>query len=227
LHEVLEANLVSTAARQQMDLLLHDAKSLGEAGNRKPNSAYVRAALVVLCASWETYIEDVVTEAIERITEAPDVAPGDLPHGLRSKLAEQAKYKNGDPWRLAGDGWRKCARDLVVAETEQINTPGVERVTKLLSLALGIDDALGQCSWSHMAPDTIKEYLGGKGSGNCEEDRHGLIEIRGEIAHRGTTPGNLNTRGVRDWVHWLARLADQLDKVIRQHVFDMYHLALD
>ena len=97
---------MSTAARQQMDVLLHDAKSLGEAGNRYPNSAYVRAALVVLCASWETYIEDVVTEAIKRITEAPDVAPGDLPHGLRSKLAEQAKYKTETHgvWRGMGGG---------------------------------------------------------------------------------------------------------------------------
>jgi hypothetical protein len=108
-----------------------------------------------------------------------------------------------------------------------MNTPGVEEVTKLLSLALGIDDALRQCSWSQMAPDTIKEYLGGKGSGNREEYRHGLIEIRGEIAHRGTTPGDLNTRGVRDWVQWLAHLADQLDEVIRQHVFHTYRLALD
>jgi hypothetical protein len=213
-------------ARQQMDVLLNDAKSLGEAGNRQPNSAYVRAALVVLCASWETYIEDVVTEAIKRITEAPDVAPDDLPHGLRSKLVEQAKQKNGNPWCLAGDGWRKCARDLIVAETERMNTPGVDQVTNLLRLALGIDDVLGQCSWRHMAPDRIKENLGGKGSGN-RENTHGLIEIRGEIAHRGTTPGDLNTRGVRDWVQWVAHLADQLDDVIRQHVFDTYRLALD
>lgn len=108
-----------------------------------------------------------------------------------------------------------------------MNTPGVELVTKLLGLALGIDDALGQCGWSRMDPDAIKKHLGGEGSGNREAGRHGLIEIRGEIAHRGTTPGDLNTRGVRDWVQWLARLADRLDEVIRQHVFDTYHLALD
>lgn len=46
-----------TAARRQMDVLLRDAESLGEVGNRKPNSAYVRAALVVLCAAWQTYVE--------------------------------------------------------------------------------------------------------------------------------------------------------------------------
>ena len=174
---------MSTAARQQMDVLLHDAKSLGEAGNRHPNSAYVRAALVVLCASWETYIEDVVTEAIKRITEAPECSGRSTPWSEK-QAGGTGQVQKRRPMASGGDGWRKCARDLVVAETEQMNTPSVQQVTKLLSLVLGIDDALGQCSWSHMAPDTIKEYLGGKGSGNREEYRHGLIEIRGEIPHQ-------------------------------------------
>lgn len=201
-----------SAAREQMSTLLNDAMSLGETGNHRPNSPYVRAALVVLCTAWETYIEDVIEESISAMTKAHTVTPDGLAHGLRNGIAETVKKDN--PWRLADDGWRGYTRDYVKGKLNRLNTPSAHNAEELLSTMLGIDHALDQCSWPNQGPDRLREYL------------NELIEYRGRVAHRGTTPGDLNTRGIRNWVSWLTHLADQLDDLICNHIQDCYALRL-
>lgn len=196
-----------------MNSLLDDATSLGEAGNGQPDSPYVRAALVVLCTAWEVYIEDVIEESIKVITEAPAVAPSDLADSLRTGIGNMIRKKD-NPWCLAGDEWRSYTREYVKNKLKSLNTPSVENVDELLHTLLGIDRALDECTWQGMGSDRLTSNL------------TDLIEYRGEVVHRGPTPGKLNAPGVREWISYLRRLADQLDYLICRHIQGCYGLQL-
>ncbi len=138
--------------------------------------------------------------------------PDKLAYSLRNGIAEAVRKNN--PWRLAGDEWRVYTREYVKGKLDRLNTPSVQNVEEHLSKVLGLDNAFDQCSWRSMKPDTVRKYL------------NQLIEYRGQVAHRGTTPGDLNTRGIRDGASWLTRLADQLDDLICRHIHDRYALWL-
>ncbi|WP_375543053.1 HEPN domain-containing protein [Corynebacterium sanguinis] len=44
------------------------------------------------------------------------------------------------------------------------------------------------------------------------KDISSLVKVRGEIVHRGSTPGALNLSGVRGWADFVRRLVEKFDE---------------
>ncbi|MGW6021270.1 HEPN domain-containing protein [Streptomyces sp. NPDC055099] len=203
---------MASIARQNMTTALTDVETLANAGRGIPNGPAVRASLILLCTAWETYVEDVIREAVHAIIETPDVTPDSLPDALRHRVTTQAKNKN--PWVLAGDGWKTYTLQCVDGLVDALNTPKTDNVNKLLEQTLDLSKAIEQCAWQGVSSDRLIANL---------DD---FVCIRGEAVHRGTTPGDLNITGALSWQQWFTRLADRLDTLINMHLQDRYQLTL-
>src|SRR3989442_15470552 len=79
----------------------------GDAPGRKYGVEVLnKSAVVLICAFWESYLEDVIEEALDRIvSKTTDIVK--LPLDLRKVVAKAIKQDAHDlsPWNLAGDGW--------------------------------------------------------------------------------------------------------------------------
>jgi hypothetical protein len=163
-----------------------------------------KAAVVLVCAAWEAYCEDIVREAIDHI--AADCAdPAKLPKELRTTIANRIRAEKHDhaPWELAGDGWRKIlksnAEDVAKKLTGAWNTPKTAQIKELFAKALGIDDITKSWGW-HMNPvgtttKTLDEY----------------VALRGEIAHRLKPANSVHKKHGQWFYDHISRLAGKID----------------
>ena len=71
----------------------------------------------------------------------------------------------------------------------------------------GLPDALHDVSWPRMGEAEVLA--------NVDEFVH---DIRGEIVHRGTTPGPFHKGGVKSWINFFDGLVSRLDKKIGTHL---------
>jgi hypothetical protein len=160
----------------------------------------LRSCVVLTYAAWEVYVEDSMIETAESVAQS-SAGPDEVPATLRTFVASWCK----DPWRLAGDGWRKT---IIEAVTERvrgdgvtnfgINTAGPKQVTELHRDLLGVE-LLKDCKWQNMPNAKVKSELAA------------LVQVRGNIVHAGTTPGDLDLKGTRAWRDFVHRLARKLD----------------
>jgi hypothetical protein len=162
----------------------------------------LRSAIVLIHTAWENYVERVAIEGLDFLLGQIEFDHTKLHHALEQKLAA---LKN--PWALAGTGWQSEARNAVDREAGRLNTPNVENTEQLLDLAIGLSDALHNISWPKMGKAKVLV--------NVDVFVH---DIRGEIVHRGTTPGPLHKSGVESWVNFFDGLVSRLDKKIGTHL---------
>jgi hypothetical protein len=162
----------------------------------------LRSAVVLLHTAWENYVERVAVEGLDFLLGQIGSDHTKLHPALEQKLAA---LKN--PWALAGTGWQAEARNAVGREVGRLNTPNVENTEKLLDLAIGLPDALHGISWPKMAKAKVLA--------NVDEFVH---DIRGEIVHKGTTPGPLHKGGVKSWINFFDGLVSRLDQKIGTHL---------
>ena len=198
-------------ALEASDALLEDVRSLLEhhpasklSGPGRPVSApgvdpLLRACVSLCYTAWEVYVEEALRETVADLLNRDD--PQDLPISLRDWAAAKAK---SDPWAFAGEGWK-----LVVAtELEKrldgsggrsgFNTASPDGVIKLYKEVLGFEP-LTIVSWQGYANHKVLA------------DVEKLVEVRGEVVHRGTTSGVLDFRGVRNWIAFVERLCAKFD----------------
>lgn len=126
-----------------------------------------RSALVMLCAAWEVYFEDVVVESVEYIVDNLD-DPHQLPSDVKKKIIQHLNRENHElkMFKLAGEGWKEPFCEAVYRASEKLNTPKSEQLGVLCKFHLGIANISAE--WS-IGPDGVNS----------------IITQRGEIAHRG------------------------------------------
>src|SRR5205823_4502391 len=87
-------------------LKIHERLTGVERGYRPGMEVLNKSALVLLCAIWEAYCEDVADEALRHlIARSPD--PSALPKVLQKHIAKELKAEPHElaVWKLAGSGW--------------------------------------------------------------------------------------------------------------------------
>lgn len=198
-------------ALEASDALLEDVRSLLEhhpasklSGPGRPALApgvdpLLRACVSLCYTAWEVYVEEALRETVADLVSRDD--PQGLPISLRDWVAAKAK---SDPWAFAGGGWKST----VAAELDKrldgsggkfgFNTASPDGVIKLYREVLGFEP-LTSVSWQRYSNDKVLADVGT------------LVEVRGEIVHRGTTPGKLDFNGVRAWIAFIERLCAKFD----------------
>ncbi|MCD0172356.1 HEPN domain-containing protein [Micrococcus luteus] len=159
----------------------------------------LRASTALCYTAWEVYVEEALIETVSWMLD--NRSPDDLPDALRSWVSLQS----GDPWAFVGDSWRSAVIEHVRARLEGdeqgrygFNTASVPGVESLYNQILGYSP-LREISWQKKANKAVRK------------DISTLVQVRGEIVHRGSTPGALSLGGVRSWADFVRRLTEKFD----------------
>ncbi len=144
----------------------HNKLKSGEKGKQELGHI-TRSGVVMLCASWELYIEELAKESADILSQKLDL-PTKLPDHVQKELSNAVKSAKHElrPLYLAGNGWIQVYRDHVICLTTNLNTPKVRQVTELFMKSIGIEDLTKNLSVS-------------------ERDIDDFVVVRGDIAHRG------------------------------------------
>jgi hypothetical protein len=127
----------------------------------------IRGGVLLLCAAWELYVEEVLLESVEALCTRAD-SPDELPLPVRKSTASYVKSHANElrALDLAGDGWKTVYKDMVDGAVATFNTPKHHNIDKLFRRYVGLEGLSGQ--WS-------------VGAARVDD----FVSKRGDIAHRG------------------------------------------
>jgi hypothetical protein len=158
-------------------LAIHEILS-GTARGRRDLDVLNKSAIVLLCAYWEAFCEDLADDALHHLL-AHSPQPSALPKGLQKRIAKELKEDPHElsPWKLAGDNW-KAHLQLRLASTRarrnfDWNSPRSANADKLFDDVVGIPKVSAAWHWKHVSVEAARKKL--------DE----IVALRGAIAHRG------------------------------------------
>ncbi len=198
---------------EDVDRLLEIHGEIGGAGRGRKYGVEVlnKSAVVLICACWEAYNEDVCAEAIEHICKnARDSTK--LPKDLKKLIAIGLEKDDHElaVWRLAGRGWRvvlKSNQQLAFRKhIQSLNTPKSRNLENLFRDCLGIDDITRSWGRPHLPAKNAKERI------------DGYVTLRGAIAHRGAALESVKKIQCTKFKSLVEDMAQRVDVVARKHV---------
>lgn len=153
----------------------HDIVKGSDKG-KKAIDHFTKSIILMLSASWESYIEEVVLESVTFLTNKID-DPNSLPEKVKTFFVEYVKGDNSRVLRFAGSGWKdlliECATLEALGDDSQgkwgLNTPKPHIINLLFEKLLGYEEPLSK-DWRY-SQDEIRKF----------------IELRGIFAHNGRT----------------------------------------
>ena len=198
----------SKARKLFRDKLLPDVVSLDET-HRKVNpdghgrralGHITRSGVVMLCAAWELYMEEVLVEGAEFLVDGAS-DPDFLPDPVKGRISQVAKNDKHDfgALRLCGFGWKDVYVDSVKKDAEKLNTPKYGNINELFSKWLAIDDI--SANWRHDR-DVLNEF----------------VRTRGEISHRGAGADYVRISRLREYKKIIDELVVDTDRFLSDHL---------
>lgn len=183
-----------SAARNHAITLIeiHDEYTEAKAGRPEPRfEALKRSALILAVTAWESFIEDTVTQQLNRRVGAAET-PSELKSVFNSVADEwldpvrSPKRHGPDLIHWAGEAWKTLIIDSLKRTLDTFHTPNSENTNRLFKRYLGIA-ICDHWSWQGVARDSASKQL---------DD---LIALRGRVVHRGKTihPFSKNETDIR------------------------------
>jgi hypothetical protein len=119
-----QARIAFENNRQDVERLMEIHGDLaGDTPGRKHGVEVLnKSAIVLMCAVWEAYCEDLAAEAVDHlVTNAKDASA--LPKALRKTIAAELQGDKNElaVWGLAGDGWKAILQARLCDITERRN----------------------------------------------------------------------------------------------------------
>lgn len=199
---------------KDVDLLIeiHDAISGGAAGRPKPELEVLkRAAIILIVAAWESYIEDTIIINFRRKLQKAK-SPQEVHSAFKSYAARWLNpdfNQGGKPspqgleeW--TNRGWKALLEKRCEEEITELNTPNSKNVSQLLRRYLNISPS-NQWKWHKNDAKYVCQRL------------DALISLRGEISHRMKASKSVRLEQVREAKELVGRIADQIEKAISKH----------
>ena len=150
----------------------------GDAPGRKRGVEVLnKSAIVLMCAVWEAYCEDLAAEAVEHLVDHAEDATA-LPEALLKTIAAELESDKNDLaiWRLAGDGWKTILRsrlaDITKRRNRSLNTPKSANIDALFEEAVGLAKVSASWQWRNVTAAKARTKL------------DGYVNQRGDVAHR-------------------------------------------
>lgn len=187
-----------TKAGDNFQFSLSDVYALLKAD--QDTEVFKRAGIILTVTAWETFIEDTLTLHFEkRMKEAQ--TPGDIESTFnelaRVWIDNQKSIHPPDIVKWTGEGWKNILLGRFNNEIARFNTPNSENIKKFFKRYLDLD-VENSWQWRGMTPQTACQKL----------DK--LIELRGELVHRGRNPSVDETKVDRDQLLEMIALVEQL-----------------
>ncbi|MYX83567.1 MULTISPECIES: HEPN domain-containing protein, partial [unclassified Streptomyces] len=137
----------------------HEKETGSARGRRRPEIQVVsRSAVVLTCASWEAFCEDLAAEALNHLADHAKSA-ADLPTEVKKSIKKSMLDDKHELaiWNLADDGWRTALRDrasrLTDDDDRSLNTPKPDPVKEFFLHNVGIKDITAAWKWTRNSPE--------------------------------------------------------------------------
>lgn len=161
-----------------MLLRIHDRETGRKSGRPKPElEALKRSALILSVTAWESFVEDTVTEQLDKLLKRTK-DPVAISH-VFNHIAEEWLNRTDNGARRApdlitwtADHWKDRIRDSLRKSLVSFNTPGSEQVARLFKKYLD-NDVSKTWAWHGVTSTAAREQL----------DQ--LIRLRGDVVHKG------------------------------------------
>jgi hypothetical protein len=172
----------------------------GTTQGKKGLGHLTRSGVVMLCAAFEVYIEEVVEEIVEIYIQKFDNLK-DFPKQLKKRVAFLTKeHKNElEVINLVGDGWKDVLRSFLRNDLSQLNTPKYGNIDIVFNRYVG-----------------IKEF-----SNKWEFDKDKLndfVSNRGEIAHNGGKANYVKISFLKSSRESITILTKEIDCLVCDHI---------
>jgi hypothetical protein len=165
-----------------VDRMIKSHSDLNHEGMGRRGLGHItRGGVLMLCAAWELYIEELAVESAAVFVVRSN-SPGQLPLPVRkeiSKVVRESKHEL-KPLELAGDGWATIYRNHVGVCVNGLNTPKSANLDPLFKRLIGIEEL--SVAWS----------LG-------KTEVNGFVTARGDIAHRGRNAGYVTINRLHEY----------------------------
>lgn len=150
--------------------------------NDKSLGFLARSAILMLCAAWERYNEDLLLESIQIITSSLNDIQS-LNNQIKKTISSKVVLDKNEikPIQLAGDGWKNVWLSYATEETKVFNTPKSIKLNTLFKSYLGIDEYTNYWKVGEFRKVDL------------------FVSIRGDIAHNGNKAKNVTMKKVRDY----------------------------
>lgn len=184
-----------------VEKLIETHEELNHSGGGRRSLGYItRSGVVMLCAAWELYLEELLAESAEKIAEKAD-SPKSLPLAVQKELAATVKKAKNDlePLKLAGFGWRSVYLEHIKETIENIHSPKSNKVDDIFHRLLGVA-VLSDC-WS-----------------DGKDKIDGFVETRGEIAHRGSDASYVRIGALKKYREQIERAVEDTDNSVADHI---------
>jgi len=193
---------------QDLDHLLdmHEDLTGQGKGKRGPQANVLnRSGIVLGCAAWEAYLEDVALEACDFLRKKAQSERA-IPDGIKASVVDVLREKKNDSnikyWKLCDDRWwRSQIHEVVIGITKRFQNPSAEKADKLMGKCLGMRNI--SKSW-------------GKRAGKLDK----FVDLRHEIAH-GAAAKVVYKKQVQGFRDLLLALGDMVDQQVAQRVEEL------
>jgi hypothetical protein len=190
---------------------IHKTLSGEERGRRFQMEVLNKASVVLLTAFWESYCEDIASEALSNIVQNSTNAAS-IPTELKKMVAKELKGEANETavWALADSNWKAFLQQrlayLTSVRNRKLNTPKSEQIIDFFHRTIGLKDVSVDWCWKAMSLTRAKAKL----------DR--FVELRGAIAHRGQASESCTKNDVEDYFNFIQRLVSKTGKGVNRHV---------
>jgi len=170
-----------------------------------------KSAIVLICAHWEAYNEDLCDEAVEHLCKRVK-NPEKLPLELRKTIAARLKEDKHElaAWKLAGVGWKEVLKSnlqhLQQELTAGLNTPKSAHLQGLYEKSLGIKDITDAWKCRGLTRDNARRKI----------DK--FVTLRGSIAHRGGATSPVTKDHCNDFLKLVRGIVSRVDAHVKKHV---------
>lgn len=164
-----------------------------DGGGRRGLGHLTRSGVLILCAAWELYVEEVLVEGVEYFIVKFD-SPDQLPNPAKKELSAFVKKSKHElkPLELAGDGWESLYRNHAKETASAFHAPKSSNLNLLFRNFLGVDDFSRWWSLGHREIDNF-------------------VSIRGEVAHKGSDARYVNINDLKGYLLKVKQTAIEVD----------------
>lgn len=192
-------------------LKIHADKGGFVQGRRFGLEVLNKSAIVLITAFWEAYCEDLAAEALKHLVSKAR-SGSSLPKELKKKLASDIKKDPNDlaMWDLADAGWKKRASEklnmLMTERNRRLNTPKTAQINELFADSIGLPNISTIWYWKGMSAAQASRKL---------DD---FVDLRGAIAHRGSTASSVRKLQVTEYLGHIKQLVSMTGGHVSTHV---------
>lgn len=194
-------NKFETNMLTDVDRIISSHGQLNHDGKGRRGLGHItRSGVLMLCAAWELYVEEVMLEGVVYFSEKLD-NPKELPKSVQKELSSHVRDSKHElkPLELAGEGWKSLYRNHADEVLNGLNTPKSGNLDPLFRRFLGVQEL--SANWS-LGKENINDF----------------VSTRGDIAHTGSRAQYITINNLKAYKNQIKTTVLDVDNMLTEYL---------